>query len=276
LWLKFQTRNLAVSKLDRVSDPAVPATAPAWGWPLVWRQISLKVVLYVIVGCGLILAFGWPTVPARGYSHYLVGALELTANIAFAVLLFFILEASRRVRWLAERLSQTPDWPPQTFATLQLPAAEAQYYDHWLDVRLIAVASVETGRLVYYPFVVFFLLLVARSSLFDTWVLQWPDILNFTLIIVLMLCAGLRLRRVAERVRGNALRRLQDQRLVVEGQKGKAALLAQIDTMIEQIRDTQTGVFLPFAQQPLVRAILGLVSGASGLALLEYASLAKL
>ena len=59
---------------------------------------------------------------------------------------------------------------------------------------------------------------------------------------------------------------MQDKLLTIEGREENKILEVQLKTMIEQIRDIRTGVFSPFAQQPLVRAVLGLVSGASGLA----------
>lgn len=46
--------------------------------------------------------------------------------------------------------------------------------------------------------------------------------------------------------------------------------------MLEEILATRDGAFRPFSQQPVVQALLTLVSSVSGLALLEYSSMANL
>lgn len=276
-WWLYQARGIAVSRLDQWLEKQEPKQTPAWNWRTVLSQTGLRVFVYLCIGFGLFSISGQVSPPARGASYVLDSVLLGSAVLSFPFLLFFVLDASRRATWLARKLGETNSWPPETLEEFGLQQEQcSRYFDHWLDVRLIAAATAETGKLVYYPFIVFFLMLFARSPLFDTWSLPWPLVTVFCLAIVLMLTAGVRLRREAERVRSGALRDLEGVLLRVQGQAGNEALEKQIKTMIEQIYNIRIGVFLPFAQQPMVRAILGVVSGVSGLALLEYASLANL
>jgi predicted ArsR family transcriptional regulator len=85
------------------------------------------------------------------------------------------------------------------------------------------------------------------------------------------------LRQTVEKAREAALTRMNDQLLEVQGTaKSDEMLEKQIKTMIEQVQKLRTGAFSPLSRQPLVRAILGLASAISGIALLEYASVANI
>ena len=275
-WWLYQARGIAVSKLDQCLETQETQQAPAWNGQTVLRHTGLRVFVYLCIGIGLFLISGLASAPIRGALIFLDRVLLCSAAVSFPFLLFFVLDASRRATWLARKLGETNAWPPDTLEEFGLQQEQrARYFDQWLDVRLIAAATIETGKLVYYPFAVFFLILVACSSLFDTWSLPWPLVTVFGLALALMLTAGARLRREAEHVRNEALCNLEKDLLRVQGQAGNEALEKQIKTMAEHIRNIRTGVFLPFAQQPLIRAILGVVSGVSGLALLDYASLAN-
>lgn len=277
IWWLYQARGIAASKLDQWLEKQALPNSHVWNWRTVVGQTGLRVFIYLCFGAALYLVSGSVSPPARGASIILDGILTGIAVVLFPLLLFFVLDASQRATWLARKLSETNAWLPETLKEFGFKGEQcSRYSDKWLDVRLIAAATVETGKLVHYPFVVFFLLVVALSPLFDTWSLSWPLVTGFTLALVLMLSAGLRLRREAELVRSGALLKLEEDLLRVQCQAGNELLEKQIKTMTEQIRNLRTGVFLPFAQQPLVRAILGLVSGLSGLALLEYANLANL
>jgi hypothetical protein len=51
---------------------------------------------------------------------------------------------------------------------------------------------------------------------------------------------------------------------------GASALASQLEIMLERVRGLQEGAFAPVAQQPLVRALLVPLSGASSATVLEY------
>ena len=57
---------------------------------------------------------------------------------------------------------------------------------------------------------------------------------------------------------------------------GSQELAAQLQAMLDYLKSLATGAFLPFSQQPLVRAALTLLGSYSGITLLEYARMANL
>jgi uncharacterized membrane protein len=77
---------------------------------------------------------------------------------------------------------------------MNLPAEDLTEF---MDIRMIAMRTKAVGRYVYYPFVIFFLLVISRNSLFDDW--DWPPglIVILALSIGLAIVGALMLRRAA-------------------------------------------------------------------------------
>ncbi|MFY9975297.1 MAG: hypothetical protein WAK53_13640, partial [Chromatiaceae bacterium] len=73
-----------------------------------------------------------------------------------------------------------------------------------------------------------------------------------------------------------ALRNLGQARLRAQAQTGGQACIAQLDTLLKWVADERDGAFRPFSQQPVVQALLTLLSSVSGLALIEYSSMINL
>ena len=139
----------------------------------------------------------------------------------------------------------------------------------YLDIQLIARRTEVVGELIYYPFIVFFLMLVARNSFFDNW--DWP--LGLVLVIACNIgCAvtgAMMLRRAADGARENALEKMNDRwlRLTSEGNRPLADTMAKL---IKEVESEKRGAFSLLSQYPLLAAIL-MPSGSIGIwALIEY------
>jgi hypothetical protein len=100
-------------------------------------------------------------------------------------------------------------------------------------------------------------------------------ILMGVVLLCVVACAWA-LRRAAERVRTTALRNLGQARLRAQAEPGGQACIAQLDTLLKWVADERDGAFQPFSQQPVVQALLTLLSSVSGLALIEYSSIINL
>jgi hypothetical protein len=225
------------------------------------------------------VVFGSSYVPARSEVSYMVHMWAVMLPVfATQFLLVFVAVAVRHTNRLAAALSHETRWPDAVRKRFGLPASkQSVQFDDWLDLQVIAMQSETVNSLLYFPFICLLLLLLARNRIFDNWSWSPALLIVFTVSFLYLILSAFRLRRTAEQARGNALHALQRKLLVLqaEGVQNGAALAEQCRTLIGQMSGLTRGAFLPFSQQPVVRAILALAGALSGAALLEYATLAN-
>jgi hypothetical protein len=186
------------------------------------------------------------------------------------VFLFFVLDATMLNRTFITYLLQTDTrWPAGASDQFERTTLSDDDLTEYMDIRFIAQRTQVVGKFVYFPFLIFGLLIVSRISLFDNW--EWPAGLvivlaaNFTLATV----AAMMLRRAAERARANALKRLRERRMgyVYNAKPEQAAVLSDL---ISEVESEQTGAFSILSQYPWLAAVLLPSSGIGLWAILEY------
>jgi hypothetical protein len=183
----------------------------------------------------------------------------------------------RRTNRLVRDLSRKTWWPDEMRRRYGLPAGSAEHQlDDWIDLQLICRQTETVNHLIYFPFCALLLLLLARSRVFDNWSLppQFLVVIGFC-FLYLVVCA-MCLRSAAERARTNALHALQRKLVLAQGTTAGAPLVEKCKLLIEQTQKLDRGAFMPFTQQPVVRAVLALLGGLSGAALIEYATMVNL
>lgn len=240
--------------------------------PRVLRVLVLA-GLYLLLGVTLFCIFGWPHVPARGPKAFCADLIITWISVFLSVLLtFFVLDSTylnkRFIDFLVWRYT---DYPGDAYRQFPWALKRADLTEY-ADIQFIAMRTKVVGEVVYYPFVVFFLMVIARNSLFANW--DWPVSLLVILGLNLVLAIGgaLLLRATADNARDQALRRLTTRRLGYlvskrPSDKAKAEVLAEL---IKQVKDERAGAFSLLSQHPYIRAIL-LPSGSIGIwLLLEY------
>lgn len=250
-----------------------------------WAAAILFLSVVMLTATGLIAAFGEaPNTPARGDIEWWINRLVLMgAVLSFLLLLFQASYESFRSVWLARSLQAGHTWPEATLRCYQPqlhlrgtgPPPFGSALDRWLDVELIARVTEPVQRIVFYPFAVMALLILARSPLFDAWDIPGFLLTLLCIYVALVVAAAWRLRTTAERLRRRAeqeiTRDVMDARIA-----GAQELAAQLQAMLDYLKSLATGAFLPFSQQPLVRAALTVLGSYSGITLLEYARLVNL
>jgi hypothetical protein len=238
------------------------------------RPYLLIILMFWALGLAIFMAYGFPRAPVRSFAmRALDYGVVVVSTSAFLWLLIYVLRVTRHAMVMARALAGETSWPLHSLDRFGMRDASLEcLYDDWMDVQLLARATEPVQHLVYYPFLILFLLFFAQSSLFDHWVVPLSLYLLVGFTLTVLLAAAWRLRRVAEGVRSEALRRLARYRMQMLGE-GESGLVSQIDEMVEQIRSINLGVFASLSQQPLARALLTFLSGISGLSLLEYFSL---
>ena len=162
-------------------------------------------------------------------------------------------------------------WPRQTLKEFGVEATDGEpALDAWVDVRFLAEWTGRIGSIIYFPFVVLLLMIVARSSIFDNW--DMPP----SLVTVLLLSVGVAsatvfiLRGAAERLRRVSVERLTKALVLKESAAPDSPVVKQLRTVLDEVRGLRQGAFAPITSQPFVRAALLPLSGAGGIALLEY------
>jgi hypothetical protein len=214
---------------------------------------------------------GFPTAPIRGEFNFRL--LIFFTITVFLLLTFFVIDAIILHEGFLRQLSSYESyWPDTTFEkgnypTTPRPENESDLSDYW-DILLISKRTEAVGNLIYYPFVILSLLIVARFKYFDNWIWSPVLIAAFSLHFLLALFAAWRLPRIAKDYRDKVLARLRVRRRQALTQAQRMPEV--IDTMIEEVQSTHRGAFSYLWEQPALRALF-LPSGGLGIAaLLQY------
>ncbi len=224
-------------------------------WPRFIR-IGVLFILYLLFSIVIVKLFPAPPPPARGDLAFRFDwwAILFTA-IGMMILSFYVVDAiqlnSNFIRMFARVVTKWGDAVvEQSWRSPPLSEDELSAYN---EIFFVADRTHVVARLIWYPFIILTLMIVARSSLFDNW--GWsPGLLA---IYVINACwalgSAILLRRAAEQLRGATLSNLQLSRV-----RGRAieAKRATFDELIAEIRGLKKGAFAPLTDQPFIRAVL--------------------
>jgi hypothetical protein len=224
-------------------------------WPRFIR-IGVLFVLYLLFSFIISRLFPPPPPPARGDLAFQFDrwAIFFTA-IGMMILSFYVVDAillnSNFIRMFARVVTKWGDAVVEK--SWRSPPLSEEELSAYNEIFFVADRTHVVARLIWYPFIVLTLMIVARSSLFDNW--GWsPGLLA---IYVINACwalgSAILLRRAAEQLRGATLSNLQLSRV-----RGRAieAKRATFDELIAEIRGLKKGAFAPLSDQPFIRAVL--------------------
>lgn len=242
--------------------------------PIRLRRIVPQTLCYLTFGILLMQLSGFPTIPCRGAAcfqlNYFVLALSV---IAMTYLMFYVVDATRLCRRLIKIMSSA-----QIKWSGEILVKESETRDvgeslipEWLGIELIAKRTNVISFMLYYPFIILFLMGVARHTYFDRWDFPVALMIIFGLNAAYALGNAVYLRRSAEKARQMAVKRLKvkmDELSIKTPFKQRET--KQVQEIIDLIEKNQEGAFLPFTQHPVFGAI-ALPTGGTGLLLLiEY------
>lgn len=130
--------------------------------------------------------------------------------------------------------------------------------DYWIDLIFIEKHTRSVNTLVYYPFVVIALSILAQSAVFAAYpggrLIGVAEVIGLSMIF----CCALALRWAAERARRSAEHRFA-QELIKAGDKdpGKGKWGSkQLETLLDRIKNLDGGAFSPLLEQPFIKALL--------------------
>ena len=243
-----------------------------------WKQrlirILLQTVLYVGFGILLMALSGSPVMPCRGDACFSINLGVLGVSVvAMTLLMFYVVDATRLCRRLIRiMIGTTIHWPDRV---LEQEAArlgvDKVYVREWIAIDCIAQRTAVISAMIYYPFVVVFLMAVARHSYFDRWDFPIGLMAIIGVNAAYAFGNGVFLRRSAEQAKRAAVAQLKSR---LDGLSGEVVFKKekrkQVERMVKLIEDYQEGAFLPFTRHPLFGAIALPTGGTGLLFLLEY------
>ncbi len=161
LWEDYNIRGSLVSRLIRI----VPL-----------------VTAYVTAACCIFLMFDFPLRPYRGpSSNHWDCFLLLLSVVMIIFFIFYVVDATRLCIQLITNLTDYPTcWPDATFSKYEKQIGiPREYLDELIDIEVIGKRTKVVGKLIFYPFLLLFLMIFSRSTLFDRWTWPIPLILVF-------------------------------------------------------------------------------------------------
>jgi hypothetical protein len=146
-----------------------------------------------------------------------------------------------------------------------------QTLEEWLSIELIAERTTVIGNFIYFPFIIMFLLGMARHRYFDNWDFPTALIIIFTLNAALVIISSMALRHSAEIAKREVIKRLESRLIRSRQMLDDDQNRQELEWAIQAIKNNHRGAFLPFTQHPVFGAAFALPSGAYGVVLLaEY------
>ena len=255
-----------------------------------WKNFAFRALPQLTIAwlAALLLMklLGFPQTPCRGEACVGINnTVVVLAVIALVVLIFYVVDTTRLCRrWVNCIGMKKMQWPA---GTLEKISAERnmskQTLEEWLSIELIAERTNVIGNFIYFPFIIMFLLAMARHRYFDNWDFPTALIIIFTLNAALVIVCSMALRHSAEIAKREVIKRLEARRIRA-GPTREAPEMAEtprtsdearqrqeLEWAIEAIKNNHRGAFLPFTQHPVFGAAVALPSGAYGVVLLaEY------
>jgi hypothetical protein len=225
----------------------------------------------------IFILFGMEPSPVRGTYSYLVDqTVMILSEFVMLVLLFLVVDAIRLcLAFIRILTSHELDWSETNLKSIcNRLGVRQQEAEAWVKIRLIAERTAVVSRLIYYPFMIIILLIASRISLFDNWGVPQGLAVIVGATILIAIFAALRLRHEAERARSRILTQLHETLIKAVGPADSSERPPenQVKLIIKNIEEEQTGAFMPFLAQPVVRASL-LLLGGIGMSVSQYTAL---
>lgn len=244
-----------------------------------WNSVLFPATLFFLLGCVSIYWVDDFHVPYRGdfiyrFDHVVVFGFMVPA---FLLLLFAVIdETSLCVGWV-RRLTREFTYKTKTNYFLSHTCGETDdrseadrdLEEIWTRLQVVARRTRRVSNLIIGPFVVLFLILVSQSPYFDNWDIPAGLIIMIALSAAYAILCAIKLRRVSENARREAIVELT-QRLIRRGGKDD-----KIELLLDEARQIKDGGFLPWTRQPWLKAMFWLVS-ALGIMSAQYISLGAL
>lgn len=232
--------------------------------------IGISIVITLVSVFIMIPLWGKPPFPHRDeLALDLHTYILIPQAIVFWLVIFWIGYETRACVKFIDTLSNVPnEWPEQLlFRKAKETGIPRAHLDDYLDFQLIVRTTQRIQSLIYLPFVSIFVLVLARSNFFSIMDFPLPIVLIIGFALTYLLYSARLLRKSAEEMHAGVLKNYED---LQSTPSWPPVNTEQIDRLMSRIRNTNTGVFAPFVQQPALQALLLPFGGYGGVQIIEY------
>lgn len=235
-------------------------------------RIAVYVIFMLTLFVSLTAIFGYPSVPSRGGLGTVYHSITIFVVPPTLALVFLVFDSTLLCLCFVDALRKhKTKWPPKTHENFQTRLKfNDPFLDEWLDLDFMAFRTKCISKLIYFPFAIFALLIMSRSTAFANFALSPPIIITqvFSFIIVfgcaMMLCFS------AEKARETVHTRLTKRLIAVKAEDNSEKKVSQLETLLKLVDSLREGSFVPLSQQPPIRALLLPIGGLGWTALLDY------
>lgn len=236
-------------------------------------RATINLVIFMTFSYVAILASGGLPVPGRGeLAFYFDKTISFLAGISVLLLTMVVVDAARLGDRLIYHINSDgvpSNWPcAEKYTKIWGLTCEGSVV-YWIDVRFVADLTDMIGKFIWYPIISLFLLVAARSSIFDDSVFSYGLAVSISILLLYLFSCAFWLQISAKKMREKAIRELGKRMRELRGYDQNNKEIPILENMIKEIDGIEKGAFTPFMQQPQVKAILAILGGGSGLPLLE-------
>ncbi len=234
-----------------------------------WKRIFFMSVLYGL--CIFIASragyFDPPIIPARGITSYYASSLIQVFSVLFYLILVFVIAdithlSNHFIKLLKEH---NVIWPEKILSEYSYKyGISKELAENKVHMDFVSQLAGDVKSFIYFPFWILFLMILSRSHYFDNW--------HYTPLLLMVICftalialgSAIRLTRGAQETRVYILEKLDD--IYWHGKENSPRL----KTLTDEIKNLQTGPFLPLSRHPVVLSVLIPFGGVGSLYLIEY------
>ncbi len=243
---------------------------------------SIRLSLFYLVFASVLMGAwpaGRPTRPYRGpWSNWVSEIVLLLAVVLMVWLVFFVLDRMQLCRRFVRLLQDSgADWESNEVRRLRESRGVENDDEptgkliagRLVTVRVIAEHTNAVMKIIYYPFIVVLLMLVARTSLFDYLNLPVPLILIFLLLFGALVWSAYEVRLAARAAREEIISQMRGTLTKTLADKSQSPRVEQIKLFITEIQHEQRGAYGPIVRDPIVGSLALVFGGSGGLLLIQ-------
>ncbi|WP_292532245.1 hypothetical protein [Methylocystis sp.] len=240
-------------------------------WPSTYR-IAVYVVLMLMLFTFLTFIFGTPNVPWRGELRKVYSDVTVPVVFLMLILIFLVVDSTLLcLRFVSALRKHKTLWPPETHLAFEKKLElQDPLIDEWIDLNFIASRTNCISKLIYFPFAIFALMIMSRSTAFAEFASSVPILATQIVGFIIIFGCAMALCFNAEKARETAKTRLTKRLVAVKALEGSDRKAAQLETLLKLVDGLREGSFVPLSQQPPIRALLLPIGGLGWTALLDY------
>jgi hypothetical protein len=242
----------------------------------IFRVLFLSLLL-VGLACSLFFIDQFPNVPYRGdTARYLHFATLFLSVLLMIVLVCVVSDATYQCHRMVKefRDERRCIWPQAAVehASRQRGCLRVDWMNQLLSTKYLALQTNVVGRLLKYPFIALFLMILARHPITDRWNIPFALLILFGIMFSMLIVHSMVLRRGANRARRTFLSQLSDQLCAVRSEPAseqRDAAAKQLEMIIDEIESEKQGAFRPITDDYVFKALAIPFTGTGGLLVLD-------